>query len=351
MPGSRGVLHRFTRTKNLTWLIVLLPLHAPAGVVLLYHHVNTSTPPITSITPAQFDKHLEIIEAEAFTVLPLEQLVENSQKGVLDGKEVAITFDDAYFSIYTEAFPRLRARKWPFTIFVAPSHIGNGKLYLTWDQLKEMSEAGAAIENHTMTHTHMIRLMNEETRAVWRQRMLDEIQTASALLTQHDFVSRHFAYPYGEYNLELLAIIESLGLTGYGQQSGAIGPLSDTRLLPRFPLSGGYVGESAFRDKLKSLSLPVKPAIVEPLVEQDYKPKLLLAFEDESVALDRLTCYGPGGLMNLTLNNRTVTATPLNEVPVGRSRYNCTLPQGSRYYWISQLWLRKRADGTWYPEP
>ena len=52
-------------------------------VVLLYHHVDTSTPAITSITPTQFDKHLKIIEAEAFTVLPLGQLLENSQKKVL----------------------------------------------------------------------------------------------------------------------------------------------------------------------------------------------------------------------------------------------------------------------------
>lgn len=328
-----------------------MPIHASAGVVLLYHHVDDSTPAITSINPTQFDRHLEIIAEEAFTVLPLEQLVKNSQKESLDVKEVAITFDDAYISIYTEAFPRLKARNWPFTIFVAPSSIGTGKLYLTWDQLKEMSAAGAAIENHTLTHTHMVRLLPRESRAEWRERMIGEVQAASALLAQHGFVSNHFAYPYGEYNLELLAIIDTLGLKGYGQQSGAIGPYSDVRLLPRFPLAGIYVGERAFRDKLRSIALPVKPALVEPLVGDDYKPELNLEFEDKSVALAGLNCYGPGGLMTLTEQNRTVTATPVKEIPVGRSRYNCTLRRESRYYWFSQLWLRKRDDNTWYPEP
>ena len=320
-------------------------------MVLLYHHVDTSTPAITSITPTQFNKHLKIIEAEAFTVLPLGQLLENSQKGSLDAKEVAITFDDAYASIYSEAFPRLRERKWPFTIFVSPSYIGTSKLYLTWDQLKEMSVAGAALENHTMTHTHMVRLLDDETKITWRERIIGEIEAASTLLAQHGFVSNQFAYPYGEYNLELLEIIESLELKGYGQQSGAIGPYSDVRLLPRFPLAGIYTGERAFRDKLRSLALPVKPTIVEPLVEHDHKPKLHLTFEDESVSLERLNCFGPGGLMNLTQHNRTIIATPVNELPVGRSRYNCTLPRGNRYYWFSQLWLRKRANNTWYPEP
>ena len=328
-----------------------MPVHTSAGVVLLYHHVDESTPAITSITPTQFERHLEIIEEEAFTVLPLEELVKNSRKEILDVKEVAITFDDAYISIYTEAFPRLRARKWPFTIFVAPSSIGMGKLYLTWDQLEEMSAAGATIENHTLTHTHMVRLMPNESKAEWRARMIEEEKAASTSLAQHGFTSNHFAYPYGEYNLELLAIIDSLGYQGYGQQSGAIGRYSDVRLLPRFPLAGVYVDERAFRDKLRSLPLPVKPTLVEPLVEVDHQPELDLEFEDKSVELAGLNCYGPGGLMKLIARNRTVTVTPVKEIPVGRSRYNCTLRRENRYYWFSQLWLRKRNDNTWYPEP
>ena len=332
-------------------LFFLQPLQASAGVVLLYHHVDTSTPAITSITPTQFDKHLEIIKTEAFSVLSLEQLLENSQKGVLDAKEVAITFDDAYISIYSEAFPRLRERKWPFTIFVSPSYIDTSALYLTWDQLKEMSMAGAAIENHTLTHTHLVRLLTNETKIAWRERIIGEIEAASALLVQHGFVSNHFAYPYGEYNLELLEIIESLGLKGFGQQSGAIGPYSDVRLLPRFPLAGIYTGERAFRNKLRSLALPVQQTTVEPLIERNYKPQLELIFKDESIALERLNCYGPGGLMNLAQHNRTIIATPINEIPVGRSRYNCTLLRENRYYWFSHLWLRKRANNTWYPEP
>ena len=37
----------------------------------------------------------------------------------------------------------------------------------------------------------------------------------------------YFAYPYGEYNTELAQSVAELGLTGMGQQSGAIGPDSD----------------------------------------------------------------------------------------------------------------------------
>jgi len=37
----------------------------------------------------------------------------------LPANTVSITFDDACRTIYTEAFPRLRKRNWPFTLFVS----------------------------------------------------------------------------------------------------------------------------------------------------------------------------------------------------------------------------------------
>ena len=53
-------------------LACVLTAHLEAGVVLLYHHVDEDTPAITSIAPDQFNRHLDIIEAEGFTVLPLD---------------------------------------------------------------------------------------------------------------------------------------------------------------------------------------------------------------------------------------------------------------------------------------
>jgi biofilm PGA synthesis lipoprotein PgaB len=39
-------------------------------------------------------------------------------------------------------------------------------------------------------------------------------------------------------------------------------------------------------------------------------------------------------------------------LPTGRSRYNCTLKASDgRYYWYSQMWMRKLANNTWWEEP
>ena len=326
--------------------------------MLLYHHVSTDTPKITSITPDQFNIHMNIIKKEGFTVLPLNELVQRALKSegstnAVDEKIVSITFDDAYRSIYTTAFPNLRARGWPFTIFTATQLIKEkSDLYLTWPELAEMSKSGATIANHTHSHPHMIRRMNTETGLSWRQRIKEEILTAKRLLSKHGLGSNLFAYPYGEYDEETLKLVADLKMLGFGQQSGAVGPNSNPLILPRFPLAGIYVNADAFKDKLGSLPMPIKHPKITPLVHDNFKPLLKLSFTEDLSDLSRLACFGPGGKMELTkIAPLSISASPKNEIPVGRSRYNCTLPKGSRFYWFSQLWIRKENDGAWYYEP
>ena len=215
-----------------------------------------------------------------------------------------------------------------------------------------MSMHGATIANHTSSHTHMIRRLETETTDQWKGRMTKELLTAKRLLVKHGLDSNLFAYPYGEYDEETLNLVADLKMIGFGQQSGAIGPHSNPLLLPRYPLAGIYVGETAFRDKLRSLPLPVLHPEVEPMVSDNLKPVLELSFLEDTINLSRLTCYGPGGLMALSeTHSLNVLATPTKAVSVGRTRYNCTLPKGNRFYWFSQLWIRKENDGSWYDEP
>jgi len=353
-----GILHVTTfDTKLLAGALICLSAPSHAGVALLYHHVATDTPAITSITPEQFDRHMDIIEEEGFTVLPLHELVRRAMDYSSDleaskEKIVAITFDDAYRSIYTTAFPKLQARGWPFTIFIATRLVEqNNPGYLTWAELTEMSEHGVTIANHTDNHPHMIRRLEAETDDDWESRMVGEILTAKDLLVDHGMDSKFFAYPYGEYDNATLKLVDDLGMIGFGQQSGAIGPHSNPGLLPRYPLAGVYVGEEAFRNKLYSLPMPIRHPEIEPLVSDNLKPPLKLSFVSDAVDLSRLTCFGPGGRMAMSETSPTdIVITPVEEVSIGRSRYNCTLPKGNRFYWFSQVWIRKNADGSWYEQ-
>ncbi len=100
---------------------------ADHAVVLTYHHVATDTPPSTSISPTQFAAHLDYLAKRGATVMSLKALADRLQKGQsVPDNTVALTFDDAYASVFTEAHKQLSARGWPYTIFVSSEAIDDG---------------------------------------------------------------------------------------------------------------------------------------------------------------------------------------------------------------------------------
>ena len=65
-----------------------------------------------------------------------------------------------------------------------------------------------------------------------------------------------FAYPYGEWNVGLRALVAELGFTAaFGQHSGAVGAHSDTLNLPRFALNQRYGEFDRFKLIVDTLSL------------------------------------------------------------------------------------------------
>ena len=128
------------------------------GVILLYHHVATDSPPSTSISPEDFRGHLDYLRDNDFNVIPLDRLIEGLQnKEILPDKAVAITFDDGYISIYETAFPMLQSYNFPFTLFLSTGPIDRQQTnYINWEQIKEMSDAGVIIANHMVEHPYML---------------------------------------------------------------------------------------------------------------------------------------------------------------------------------------------------
>ncbi len=330
------------------------------GVILQYHHVSVTSPAATSITPDRFAEQLEYLAANHFTIWPLDRLVGAVRAGeATPDKVVAITFDDAYLSIYTAAFPMLAARGWPFTLFVATEPVERGnRQFLSWAQLAEMKAAGATIGNHSHSHTHLLRRLAGESDAAWQQRIHADIDTAEQLLQQHlGETAKLFAYPYGEYDAAVLQMLDAMGYIGFGQQSGALGPDSNPLIMPRFPMGGIYSDMASFKTKAAALPLPLvaeQPA-VDPVVEDNYRPMLTLQLADAGLRLAQFACYGPGGSRTAIRRIAPLVFEVQSEtdIPVGRSRYNCTVPSelSGRFYWYSRMWIRKRQDGSWYDEP
>ncbi len=338
-------------------MLLMISLDSLGAVILQYHHVAEDTPPITSISPDDFAKHMHHLESASFNVIGLPELVTALQAGrTLPDKTVAITFDDAYRNILDNATPILDRHGFPYTLFVATDLVGTSSTYLSWDQLRTLQQSGVTIGNHTASHPHLLRKNDGEDTDAWLRRVTFEITKATEVLDRYlEPTPAYFAYPYGEFDSRIIELVERLGYVGLGQQSGAVGASSDLRVLPRFPFSGRYTDLENFQIKAETKPMPIIQNTINPLLaDGETLPALTLTFSRADLPFDQLTCYGPGGgrIHIQQQGPLTFTATPQQPVPVGRSRYNCTMPAGNdRFYWYSQLWIRKNPDGSWYPEP
>ncbi|RRJ83186.1 polysaccharide deacetylase family protein [Aestuariirhabdus litorea] len=333
------------------------PVH---GVVLQYHHVDDNTPYVTSTRLKDFRAQLDYIDRHGFSVWSLPRLVAALQQGdAVPDRVVAITFDDAYLSIYENAFPLLKQRNWPFTVFVSTDFVDAGaRLSLSWPQLREMVAAGATVGNHTRTHLHIPRLEAGESDPQRLQRVRDEVVGAQQRIDQElGEQPRLLAYPYGEVDSAARELVEALGYVAFGQQSGAMGTQSDFAFLPRFPASGAYAGVDDLAVKLWSLPLPVVAETPASMVlpEAELRPRLELQLAPGAYRDHQLACFASGqGRMPVQVDRISVGGEERIRVTVraeqglepGRSRYNCTAPdlRGQRYYWYSKPWLR---TGYW----
>jgi len=70
-----------------------------------------------------------------------------------------ISFDDGHRSNYEHAFPILERFGIKATFFLLAGHAGNNKDYLTWEQAREMSQAGHVVASHGWSH-RMLTLCN-----------------------------------------------------------------------------------------------------------------------------------------------------------------------------------------------
>jgi len=330
-----------------------------AVAILQYHHVSDTTPTSTSISVEQFTRHMNYLKQQEFKVLPLTDIITGLKAGkTFDQKTVAITFDDGYLNVLTNADPILKALEFPYSLFVSPADIAQNRVnMLNWEQLKTMSQSGVLILNHSMSHQHLNRQLEAETAEQWKARVSDDITQAQAEIdNQLGEQPKYLAYPYGEYNHELLKLVDTLGFIGLGQHSGAVSPKSNFAALPRFPASGRYANLKTLKIKLQTMVMPVtKITNDNPQLDQHTKgnpkrPELVMTLNLSDIYKPTIACYILGEKVEpIWINNSSFSIASNVNLPAGRSRYNCTAQsrKKSGYYWFSQPWINRNNDGSW----
>lgn len=310
-------------------------------VVLQYHHISEATPPSTSTSVSLFNAQLDMVAELGLEVVDLHEATKDlfSDNPSTD-QRIALTFDDAYESVYSTGASILQERGLPYTIFVDTAAVGNHG-YMTWAQLEELAKRdGVSIANHTAGHGHLAR-KPKEAESDWKKRVTQSLDSAQAELKRRLGVDLPiFAYPYGEFDEALEAKVAERGWYGFGQQSGAIGPLTGKTRLPRFPMANAYGQLNGLKDKLNSKAFPIDTNQLPDGILSANPPTLILPLVDE-IKPARLTCFASGmGRIdfNVTSDNISIKAPkPFNS---RRFRYNCTHPaEAGGFYWLSQQWL------------
>ncbi len=75
------------------FIALSLPQVGTAAVILQYHHVSNDTPASTSISPEQFEAHMQYLADNSFRVVALSEIMNSiTKQQPIPDKTVAITF-------------------------------------------------------------------------------------------------------------------------------------------------------------------------------------------------------------------------------------------------------------------
>ena len=135
--------------------------------ILTYHLVDPSFYwGITRITPQLFEAQMNYLAETGYECVTVQEaLTSHSPKT----RQICITFDDSYESVYEYAFPILEQYNFTATVFVITDYIGrtnawdylignNKRKHMNWAQLRTLHDAKWEIASHSTSHSYLARL-------------------------------------------------------------------------------------------------------------------------------------------------------------------------------------------------
>jgi len=185
--------------------------------ILAYHKITDRFEwGITRVSPENFEKQVAYLKQEGFSIVDLSILTVDAGIGFPasddvrefqlpneQGKQVTLTFDDGYESVYQNAFPLLKKYGYNATIFLVSGYIGEMNLWeasfgrrfrhLNWEQIREMKACGFQFGSHTVNHPDLTRLSKKDLE--YELKKSKEV-LENNLNQEIEFLS----YPFGRHN-------------------------------------------------------------------------------------------------------------------------------------------------------
>ncbi len=166
------------------------------ATLLIYHRVGGATADELDLTTQDFARQLDLLALH--DVVSLDAALDRLDAGD-ERPGVVLTFDDGFEDVYHNAWPLLRERRVPFTVYLASAFVDRPMVWpgstakgargtgMTWDQLGELVESGlCTIGNHTHDHVRPEVLTEAE------------LDACTEAVERHlEVAPAHFTYPWG----------------------------------------------------------------------------------------------------------------------------------------------------------
>lgn len=170
----------------------------PCSDIYMFHHVTTS--PVRDLSlKLETDAFLRFLD-RPHNYASLEQVMEDKSYGA----KAAMTFDDGLLDAYTIAYPAMKERNIPFTLFVTSRWVGR-EGYLSLAQLRELHlDPLCTIGVHGTEH----RVLTRATEAERREEIFSSKDELEQMLGDKCEI---FAYSHGSYDPGVLELMRQAG--------------------------------------------------------------------------------------------------------------------------------------------
>lgn len=213
------------------------------AAVLEYHEVGPNpTRDKYIVNVGDFTAQIRVLRSAQVTTLTVPQLVRDMQQRCFPPRAVAITFDDGYEGVYTNAFPVLQRNDMAATAFIigydasvlAPTEPAGGAAprHLGWSQIQALARGGWSIESHTYDlHGTDGELLERATPERLAQDLVTEDRLLAAEVGEAPVA---FAYPGGHAPSWALPVLRARYQAAFIEGARPVRFTDDPLLLPRY---------------------------------------------------------------------------------------------------------------------
>lgn len=202
-------------------LIIPLQMENKAGVyengyqtvpILCYHRFSKKCDSQLCMPEKVFAEQMKYLKENQYRVISMSMLLNYLRyQQALPKKAVVITIDDGYKSVYEMAYPILKQYGFTATLYIYTDFVGVGTA-LTWDQLKELKNAGFEIGSHTVSHADLTLKKNGENEAEYVQRITHEIVDSKKIIDERlEQDTILFAFTFGKSNQQIVNLCKQAG--------------------------------------------------------------------------------------------------------------------------------------------